>query len=196
MGWDSDSPPPRGEGLPIRRIGRAGKSAATTKRARELRKNLTRQEARLWLRLRSLRAEGCHFRRQAPLLGFFLDFVCFKHRLIIEVDGSQHGEDVQGDHDAMRDSILARAGFKTLRFWNSDVDANLDGVMLTIQQALGTPPSPSWGGTADPKDRQGGDVRRVNAFQEARSPPSDSPTLAPRTRSGRPVPPHRGGGTP
>jgi very-short-patch-repair endonuclease len=195
MGWDSNLPPLHGEGQPTRRVGRVGKSAATTKRARELRQHLTQQEARLWVHLRTLRPEGYHFRRQAPLLGFFLDFVCFKHRLVIEIDGSQHGEDVQSDHDAMRDNILRRAGFRTLRFWNSDIDSNLDGVMLTIQQALGLHPSPSWGGTADPKDRQGGGVRRDDHAQTTSNPSSDFPTLAPRTRSGGPVPPHRGGGT-
>jgi very-short-patch-repair endonuclease len=140
-----------------------GESVASTIRARDFRKNLTRQEARLWLQLRLLRAEGFHFRRQTPFLGFYLDFVCFKNRLIVELDGSQHADDVrQADHDAMRDAVLQSRGFRTLRFWNSEVDANLDGVVLTIQTVLGLPPSPSWGGTADPKDRQGGGVGRVN----------------------------------
>ena len=100
-------------------IDAAGKSGASTKRrARDLRKNLTRQEARLWQQLRAMRADGFHFRRQAPLLGFYLDFVCFRHRLVIELDGSHHAEDIQADHDAMRDTILCRAGFRILRFWN------------------------------------------------------------------------------
>ena len=176
MGWDEISPP------------------GVTKRARELRKSLTRQEARLWLQLRALRREGFHFRRQAPLLGFYLDFVCFKHRLVVEIDGSQHGEVVQADHDAMRDAILRRAGFRTLRFWNSDIDANLDGVMVTIQQALGIPPSPLWGGTADAQHRQGGGIGRVNGDLRARRTAPDSPTLAPRIKSGGPVPPHKGEG--
>ncbi len=107
-----------------------------TKRARELRKSMTPQEARLWLQLRAMRADGFHFRRQAPLLGFYLDFVCFSRRLVIEVDGAQHAEDVQADHDAMRDAILARQGFRTLRFWNSEINTNLDGVMQAIQTAL------------------------------------------------------------
>jgi very-short-patch-repair endonuclease len=106
-------------------------------RARELRKTLTPQEARLWLALRALRAEGFHFRRQAPINGFFADFVCFGRRLVVELDGGQHGDDIQADHDLMRDKILARAGFRTLRFWNSDVNTNLDGVITTILHALG-----------------------------------------------------------
>ena len=99
---------------------------------------MTPQEIRLWVQLRQLRAESFHFRRQAPLLGFHLDFVCFKERLIVEVDGSQHGEDLQADHDATRDAILGRAGFRTLRLWHSDVDANLDGVVQAIRLALST----------------------------------------------------------
>jgi very-short-patch-repair endonuclease len=101
---------------------------------------MTRQAIRLWLQLRQMRADGFHFRRQAPLLGFYLDFVCFKQRLIVEVDGGQHAEDRQANHDATRDAIFGRAGFRTLRFWNSDIDSNLDGVMLAIQQALSTAP--------------------------------------------------------
>jgi very-short-patch-repair endonuclease len=100
----------------------------------------------LWISLRDLRAQGFHFRRQAPFKGFYLDFVCFRERLAVEVDGGQHGDDVQADHDLLRDNILGRAGFRTLRFWNSDVNTNLDGVMETILHALGTmednPPSP------------------------------------------------------
>jgi very-short-patch-repair endonuclease len=144
MGWGKyeDSPPPSlpswgGQG---RAAARVGKSAATTKRARELRRTLTRQEARLWFHLRPLRAEGFHFRRQAPFRGFYLDFVCFSCRLVVEVDGSHHADEVQFSHDTKRDAILRREGFRTLRFWNSDINTNLDGVMLMIQQTLGLAP--------------------------------------------------------
>ena len=130
-----------------------------TVRAHQLRKTMTPQEARLWLELRALRLQGFHFRRQAPVKGFFLDFVCFQARLAVEVDGGQHGDDLQADHDAMRTAILARAGFRVLRVWNNEVNTNLDGVMYTILHALGAiedhptrpaltrgPPSPSRGG--------------------------------------------------
>jgi very-short-patch-repair endonuclease len=193
MGWDRDknSPPPPSWGRKGRKAARVRESGATTKRARELRKALTSQEARLWLQLRLMRADGFHFRRQAPLLGFYLDFVCFKRRLIVEVDGSQHADDEgQADHDAMRDAILRRAGFRTLRFWNSDVSTNLDGVVQTIQLALQNPPSPSWGGTADAQHRQGGGVGRNNDNLQPRRMTPDSPTLT-ATRS---FPPHEGEG--
>ena len=134
-----DSPPTPGEGLGVggshaslpswggqgRVAARVGKSAATTKRGRKLRKTLTPQEARLWLPLRPMRAEGVHFRRQAPFRGFYLDFVCFRHRLVIEVDGCQHADEIQADHDVVRDAILKREGFRTLRFWNSEHPAGI-----------------------------------------------------------------------
>ena len=110
-----------------------------TTRARELRATLTPQEARLWAHLRPLRTDGFHFRRQAPFKGFYLDFVCFKQRLAIELDGGQHNDDAQAAHDAMRDAVLLRAGFRTLRCWNGDINTNLDGVLRDILLALGVP---------------------------------------------------------
>jgi very-short-patch-repair endonuclease len=120
---------------------------------------MTPQEIRLWVQLRQLRIEGFHFRRQSPLLGFYLDFVCFKQRLIIEVDGSQHAEDIRADHDAIRDEILSRTGFRTLQFWNSDIDSNLDGVVQAIQLALSTasdsPTRPPLCGVHPPHEGEG-----------------------------------------
>ena len=106
-------------------------------RARELLKSLTPQEARLWLRLRALRAQGFHVRRQAPFRGYYLDFVCFERRVVVEVDGSQHGQDEGRARDEVRDAVLQREGFRVLRFWNREVMENLDGVMQTIFGALG-----------------------------------------------------------
>ncbi|HEY2049839.1 MAG TPA: DUF559 domain-containing protein [Caulobacteraceae bacterium] len=116
--------------------------AYPVKRARELRKRLTPQEARLWVYLRTLRADGFHFRRQAPFKGFFLDFVCFGSRLVVEADGGHHNEAVQADHDAMRDAILARAGLKTMRIQNGEIDRNFDGVVCHIRRELGIDDAP------------------------------------------------------
>ena len=109
---------------------------STIERARELRRSLTPQEARLWLHLRALRPQGFHFRRQTPFRGYYLDFVCFKCRLVVEVDGGGHGEQAQADHDAVRESILKRQGFRTLRVSNSDINTNIDGAMMAIVAAL------------------------------------------------------------
>jgi very-short-patch-repair endonuclease len=100
--------------------------------ARHLRKTMTPQEVKLWAQLRKLRPQGFHFRRQAPLEGYVLDFVCFEHRLIVEIDGSQHGEDAGLHHDARRDAFFRANGFRVLHFWNPEVDANLIGVVETI----------------------------------------------------------------
>ncbi|HEY8125660.1 MAG TPA: DUF559 domain-containing protein [Methylocystis sp.] len=101
-------------------------------RARELRKNMTPPEIKLWSQLRKLRPQGFHFRRQVPLEGYVLDFVCYKYRLIVEADGSQHGEADGRRHDARRDAIFHANGFRVLRFWNNEIDADLIGVVETI----------------------------------------------------------------
>src|SRR5689334_19803398 len=82
----------------------------SVERARALRKVMSVQEVRLWVRLRSLRADGFHFRRQAPLLGYYPDFICLGRRLVVEVDGPHHEELEQAAHDAYRDQVsVARA---------------------------------------------------------------------------------------
>ena len=109
-------------------------------RARQLRRKMSEPEVILWGRLKRLREQGYHFRRQAPLRGFFLDFVCYTRRLVVEVDGSQHGDDVQIAHDTMRDAILRKHGFTVLRFWTSDVRGNPTGVMDRIIAELEAAP--------------------------------------------------------
>jgi very-short-patch-repair endonuclease len=94
------------------------------------------QEVRLWVRLRALRAEGFHFRRQAPLLGYFPDFVCLGCRLTIEVDGPHHAELEQAIHDARRDQVMLRSGFQTLRFSTQAVHEDIDAVVDVICRSL------------------------------------------------------------
>ncbi len=106
-----------------------------TARARRLRQDATEVEKRLWHRLRAGQVEGVKFRRQEPILGFTVNFVCHAHRLIVELDGGQHdGAATADDH---RTKLLNQAGFRVLRFWNNDVIENLDGVLATIGTALG-----------------------------------------------------------
>ena len=112
---------------------------------------MTPHEVKVWVRLRSWRSRGYHFRRQAPRQGFIVDFVCLKHRLVVEIDGGQHNFDTHHMRDKSRDSTLTESGFRTLRFWNSDVDRNLAGVLQTIDQALREPPHPAaFGGHPPP----------------------------------------------
>lgn len=112
-------------------------------RARKLRQTLTSQEVKLWSKLKFLNRGGYHFRRQAPVDGYVLDFAEFSHRLIIEVDGSQHGFDIGQRQDAIRDAHFRGAGFRILRFWNRDVYTNMDGVIDTIVEALKHGPHPA-----------------------------------------------------
>ena len=107
-----------------------------TARARQFRNNPTPPEVRLWARLKRLRERGYHIRIQAPFRGYYLDFVCFDRRIVVEVDGGQHTEDAQADHDATRDLVLRREGFQVLRFWASAVMRETDQVMDTIVLAL------------------------------------------------------------
>jgi very-short-patch-repair endonuclease len=105
-------------------------------RARTLRKSMTPQEVKLWVHLRAWRSRGFHFRRQSPRDGFILDFVCLKHRLVVEVDGGQHNLPRHAKHDRQRDANFSNDGFRILRFWNSEVDENLDGVLERIDSEL------------------------------------------------------------
>ncbi|RVD42082.1 DUF559 domain-containing protein [Mesorhizobium sp. M4A.F.Ca.ET.020.02.1.1] len=97
--------------------------------ARAMRADATKAENILWQVLRNRQLEGLKFKRQVPLDGYILDFVCFEARLIVEVDGGQHSE---SERDAGRDRHFAMKGFRTLRFWNDEVVRNIDGVCLTI----------------------------------------------------------------
>jgi very-short-patch-repair endonuclease len=121
----------------------------SVKRARALRKALTPQEVKLWVHLRSWRPLGHHFRRQVPKDGYILDFVCLRSRLIVEADGGQHGFEKNIRSDAVRDAHFRQHGFEILRFWNNDIDENLEGVLETIFSKIeGSDPIPAF--RADP----------------------------------------------
>lgn len=109
---------------------------AQTARARKLRNAMTEPEDWLWARLERLHAQGYHFRRQRPFKGYYLDFVCIDRLLVVELDGSHHGEPLQAEHDGVRDAVLRRAGYRVLRFSNAAVRTNVDGVMATILAEL------------------------------------------------------------
>lgn len=106
----------------------------TRTRARASRQTLTPPEARLWVGLKRLRAEGFHFRRESPFRGYILDFVCNSSRLAVEVDGASHEH--RQEHDRVRDGVLAREGYRTLRVPASAVRDNFEGVMIQIRAAL------------------------------------------------------------
>ncbi|MEW5687066.1 MAG: DUF559 domain-containing protein [Pseudomonadota bacterium] len=104
-------------------------------RARSLRRAETHAERHLWSVLRASRLGGWKWRRQVPFGPFFLDFFCVEAGLVVEVDGGQHADQVT--YDARRTAYLMRHGIKVIRFWNSEVLTNRDGVCLTILDACG-----------------------------------------------------------
>ena len=78
------------------------------------------------------RPAGLHLRRQVPLGPYIVDFACLKARLIVEIDGIQHGDPVHAEKDAIRDRYISAQGFKVLRFWNSQLREDSDSVVATI----------------------------------------------------------------
>ena len=113
----------------------------SVERARELRKAMTPQERSLWQRLKALRSQGHHFRRQSPEGPFTLDFVCRAAKLVVEVDGVQHAQERHSEEDRKRDKYLRQRGFLVLRFWAADVEREPDGVIETILNALSQRPT-------------------------------------------------------
>ncbi len=110
-------------------------------RAKSMRKEATPAEQRLWLELRAKRFAGAKFRRQVVVERYIVDFACrIPTMLAIEVDGETHA--IQAEYDATRTRLLQSRGYQVLRFTNSDVMTNLDGVLQTIEAALPTPPLP------------------------------------------------------
>lgn len=121
------------------------KQAAGTEalaRVRQMRRSASEAERLIWHAVRSRRLGGFKFRWRVWLGFYIADFLCAEAKLVIELDGTQHGDAVT--YDTRRDATLAEAGYRTLRFWNNDVTGNLDGVLETILLACEARlPSPS-----------------------------------------------------
>ncbi|MGH8172759.1 MAG: endonuclease domain-containing protein [Rhodanobacteraceae bacterium] len=115
-------------------LGQACDMPTLISNARDLRKNSTDAERRLWSQLRNRHLAGYRFRRQAPLGRYVVDFVCLRARLVVELDGSQHGERLLQDFE--RTQHLARIGFRVMRFWNDEVLLQTEGVLEVILDAL------------------------------------------------------------
>lgn len=104
--------------------------------ARKLRKNQTPQEAKLWNILRNHQLHNLEFRRQHPIGEYIVDFICRPKKLIIELDGGQHNCPENIEYDKKRTEYLKSRGYHVLRFWNNDVDCNIDGVMMKLESTL------------------------------------------------------------
>jgi very-short-patch-repair endonuclease len=102
--------------------------------ARQLRKVPTPAESKLWAVLRGEKLNGVNFRRQHAIGNYIIDFISVKRKLAIELDGGQHLE--QSEYDSQRTAYLESQGYKVIRFWNSQVMDDMDGVIHAIQDAL------------------------------------------------------------
>jgi very-short-patch-repair endonuclease len=108
--------------------------------ARRLRSSSTQAELALWVRLRARRLQQLKFRRQFPVSGYVVDFVCLEAKLVVEVDSGQHA-DLEAE-DAHRTAVLGASGFHVLRFWNDDVLKRLDSVLEEILRTANARISP------------------------------------------------------
>jgi very-short-patch-repair endonuclease len=100
---------------------------------RRLRRQATDAETKLWFSLRDRRLGGFKFVRQDAIGPYVVDFVCRDKKLVVEVDGGQHADNPR---DRARDAALSADGYQVLRFWNSDVLTNEEGVLTVILAKL------------------------------------------------------------
>jgi very-short-patch-repair endonuclease len=100
---------------------------------RRLRRQSTKAETKLWFALRDRRLGGFKFVRQEAIGPYVVDFICREKRLVVELDGGQHADNVR---DTVRDAALTADGYKVLRFWNSDILSNEEGVLTVVLATL------------------------------------------------------------
>ena len=106
------------------------------KLAKNLRKNMTKEEVKLWNILKGKSFEGLKFRRQVAIGEYIVDFLCSSNKIVIELDGGQHNEDNNVKYDQTRTKYLEENGYKVIRFWNNDVWNNIEGVIEKLRKIL------------------------------------------------------------
>ncbi len=106
-------------------------------KARELRKNMTPQEIKLWQIIRNKQFYGYRFLRQYPIGNYIVDFVCISKKIVIEIDGGKHNQQKNIVYDKNRTKYIESCGFSVIRFWNNEIDDNLDGVYLKLMDLFG-----------------------------------------------------------
>jgi very-short-patch-repair endonuclease len=111
----------------------------TKQLSKNLRKNQTKAEIKIWRYLKNRALAGYKFRRQCPIGPYIVDFVCFERMVVLEIDGGQHAD--QTHRDARRTEYLKSRGFKVIRFWNNEVLGDTDSVLSVIQATLINSPS-------------------------------------------------------
>lgn len=107
---------------------------STRRFARTLRKNMTDAERLLWSKLKAEQIAGCRFRRQVPIGHYIVDFACHQARLVIELDGGQH--DLSAEKEKQRTAFLNGQGYRVLRFWNNEINENIEGACQSIMNML------------------------------------------------------------
>ncbi|MCI0441138.1 MAG: DUF559 domain-containing protein [Chloroflexi bacterium] len=107
----------------------------TQARAKELRREMTPAEIKLWQKLRYGQLDGAFFRRQHPVGPFILDFYCAKAKLVVEIDGHSHGEQIEYDEARTR-WLNEQKKYRVIRFANQDVMKNIEGVLQVIAAEL------------------------------------------------------------
>ena len=105
--------------------------------AKSMRRVMTEGELKLWNELRAHRLMGLGFRRQFPIAGYIVDFACPDKKLIVEVDGSQHGDHAAIVNDVARTKRLEQDGWTVIRFWNDDVLRDINGACDHIVTVAG-----------------------------------------------------------
>lgn len=116
-------------------------NSATKENQRNLRKNQTDAERKLWSILRNRQIRGIKFFRQYSVGPYIIDFYSPTKRLAIEVDGGHHAENGKMRYDDERTNYLTQQGAHVLRFWNNEVLGNIDGVWEKINEVSGNNPS-------------------------------------------------------
>ena len=104
--------------------------------ARNLRKNATIQERRLWNLLKNRQFHNLKFKRQQPIGDYIVDFISKEAKVIIEIDGGQHNEQENIEYDKTRTEFLNGLGYKVIRFWNNEIYENIDGVLLRLNKEI------------------------------------------------------------
>jgi very-short-patch-repair endonuclease len=120
--------PQRGEVASAGSARAGGGLLMAVERARSLRKNMTETARVLWRSLRQFKPAGVHFRRQVPIGYYIADFACHRAKVIVELDGSQHGKDEAVVYDLERTAFLESRGYHVLRFWNDEILKNPETV--------------------------------------------------------------------
>lgn len=112
-----------------------------TQKARNLRTNMTDQERKFWAIVRKEQFHNYRFLRQYIIGNYIVDFICREKKIIIEIDGGQHSENV--DYDIARTKFLESKGYKVIRFWNNDIDNNISGVYQKLEDVFDIHPPKS-----------------------------------------------------